>query len=541
MERTVARERAAGACQNRRVLVTVEGGEEADGAGRGGIHELLSVLSPQNRWLLLTRLHTQAAAAETVTLQETLDREDAGRLLDRLTKERVSGGLRERLLDLLEGHPLALTWAGNLIARDDETPERLIEEWEAENLASLSDPTRATHTLEWLFRRSAQGLDETARQILEAAGLLAAAPFPLAAIDAALPERSEKERRRALRSLVQSSLLRLVKEANHWQFTHVLGYRVARRETGSDRDVRLRLGQWLHAHFQATLAVDALREAPLSLTRALEHLAALLRADDDQTLWTPLVNSTLYEFRDRLTDLGRLALVKIALSAVEGWLERFPQEKALEPYWVRERSVLLTFQGDVLQEQGDLRGALEAFRKYLQVSERLAGSDPLDAERQRDLSIAHNKVGHVLREQGDLPGALEAFQKSLQVRQRLAGSDPSHAGWQRDLSVSHNKVGEVLRVQGDLRGAIEAFRESLKVSERLADSDPSHAGWQRDVSFNQTCIAQILDRQGDHAEALRHALASLAIDERLAALDATNVTWQRDVAISRALVKRLRG
>jgi hypothetical protein len=129
---------------------------EADGAGRGGIHELLSVLSPQNRWLLLTRLHTQADAAESVTLKETLDREDAGRLLDTLTKERVSGGLRERLLDLLEGHPLALTWAGNLIARDDETPERLIEEWEAENLASLSDPTRATHTLEWLFRRSAR-------------------------------------------------------------------------------------------------------------------------------------------------------------------------------------------------------------------------------------------------------------------------------------------------------------------------------------------------------------------------------------------------
>jgi hypothetical protein len=33
MDRTVARERAAGACQNRRVLVIVEGGEEADGGG----------------------------------------------------------------------------------------------------------------------------------------------------------------------------------------------------------------------------------------------------------------------------------------------------------------------------------------------------------------------------------------------------------------------------------------------------------------------------------------------------------------------------
>ncbi|TNJ34041.1 tetratricopeptide repeat protein, partial [Chlorobaculum thiosulfatiphilum] len=78
--------------------------------------------------------------------------------------------------------------------------------------------------------------------------------------------------------------------------------------------------------------------------------------------------------------------------------------------------------------------------------------------------------GDVLRDQGDLDGALNAFRESLAVSQRLAASDPSHAGWQRDLSVSQEKIGNVLRDQGDLDGALNAFRESLAVSQRLAAS-----------------------------------------------------------------------
>ena len=49
------------------------------------------------------------------------------------------------------------------------------------------------------------------------------------------------------------------------------------------------------------------------------------------------------------------------------------------------------------------------------------------------------KIGDVLRDQGDLAGALEAYRESLAVRRRLAAADPSNAGWQRDLTVSHDK------------------------------------------------------------------------------------------------------
>jgi tetratricopeptide (TPR) repeat protein len=497
MERSPARERAMAACHTRRILIVIEGGEEADGQnGRARISEIRNVISPQNRWLLLTRLDTQAAAAETVMVKDALNAEDAKQLFDSLTHGQLTAAVHDRVLELLEGHPLALSWAGNMLARDDDDPEQLTGDWAAERLPTLSDPRQAEHTLEWLFNRSVRGLDNTSRQALEAAALLARAPFPVGAIEAALADTHPGGAgavRQAIKSLVQRGLLRRAEEADHWQFTHVLGYRFARREIGSDRGIRVRLGAWLYAHLAATLATDFVGTGPAMTIRALEHLGALLRTDDDQSLWYPLANSAFYDFANRLWDVGRLGQVKLALGAIAEWLEGFPRDKAQEADWLRERSVLIERQGNVLRNQGDLAGALAAFRE------------------------------------------------SLQVRRRLAEADPSNAGWQRDLSVSHNNVGNVLRDQGDLAGALAAFRESLQVSRRLAEADPSNAGWQRDLSFSLTQMAEFHRRNGERTEALGLAEESLRIDERLAALDPSNATWQKDVAVSRALAIRLRG
>ncbi len=593
-ENEPARQRATAACRGRRLLVIVEGGEEADGEdGRPSIADLFDdVLSPENCRLVLTRFSRQAGAGEALELKEALQPADAADLFDEVSKRRVPSSVRDRVLSLLEGHPLALTWAGALLGLEEDDPNRLLRDWQADPLLKLSDPKRADHTLKWLFNRSARGLDNAARKALEAAGLLARAPFPLGAIAAALAD-SETQgstvARAALKPLVQRGLLRRSHVADEWQFTHVLGYAFARKETGSDPAIRERLGGWLHGHLTAALAPTHAGDEVISTSRALEHVAALLRTDDDQRLWTPLANYTLYDAGDRLVDIGQLILVKLAQDAVEGWFARFSEPKAKEPDWERERSVLFDRQGGVLRAQGDLSGALSAFQASLAVIQRLAASDPSDAGWQSDLSVIHDHLGDVLSAQGDLAGALSAFQASLAVIQRLAASDPSDAGWQRDLSVIqerlgdvlraqadlsgalsafqaslavrqrlaasnpsnagrqrdlsviHDNLGDVLRAQGDLSGALSAFQASLAVRQRLAASDPSNALWQRDLSLGLMRIAQVHEQHGNRAEALSLAQKGLRIAERLVALDPTNATWRRDVVVSRNLVAHLQG
>ena len=59
-------------------------------------------------------------------------------------------------------------------------------------------------------------------------------------------------------------------------------------------------------------------------------------------------------------------------------------------------------------------------------------------------------IGDVQVKQGDLAGALKSYNDSLAINDRLAKSDPGNAEWQRDLSVSYERVGNVLLDQRDL-------------------------------------------------------------------------------------------
>lgn len=261
-------------------------------------------------------------------------------------------------------------------------------------------------------------------QALAAAALLGGAPIPPEAIDAALRDShgvEERAGRRALSSLAQRSLLRRTAQGQ-WQFTHVLGYRFARRETGSDAAVRMRLAEWLYEQLANALTVGAGNGGLLSIAHALEHLGALLRADDDQSLWEPLASAALYRFADPLHDLGRLGQMKITLGAVAEWLDRLPRSRGSEPRWLRERSVLINRRGDVLWEQGDLAGALAVYQDSLQLSRRLAGADPSNAGWQRDLSYSLTVMAQLCEQQGDRTEALRFAQEKPEDRRASSGT-----------------------------------------------------------------------------------------------------------------------
>ena len=167
--------------------------------------------------------------------------------------------------------------------------------------------------------------------------------------------------------------------------------------------------------------------------------------------------------------------------------------------------------GDVLRGQGDAPAALAEYRKGMAIAERLAASDPGQAEWQRDLSISHNKIGDVLRGQGEAPAALAEYRKGMAIRERLAASDPGQAEWQRDLYVSHVKIGDVLRGQGDAPAALAEYRKGMAIAERLAASDPGQAEWQRDLIVSLYRLAET-----DPPAARAHLARALAIARGLA-------------------------
>ena len=58
-----------------------------------------------------------------------------------------------------------------------------------------------------------------------------------------------------------------------------------------------------------------------------------------------------------------------------------------------------------------------------------------------------------MAKQGDLAGALRRYTACLSIRERLAASDPANAEWQRDLWVSYWRLADLCERQ---RKAAEA-------------------------------------------------------------------------------------
>jgi hypothetical protein len=85
------------------------------------------------------------------------------------------------------------------------------------------------------------------------------------------------------------------------------------------------------------------------------------------------------------------------------------------------------------------------FDPLRQSLERLARQDPGDDLWPWYLSVSHERIGNVLSAQGNLAGALEAYRACLAIRERQAQQQYSgYAVWQRDLSVSQGKIGGLL-------------------------------------------------------------------------------------------------
>ncbi|MCW5664583.1 MAG: tetratricopeptide repeat protein [Piscinibacter sp.] len=537
-----ARVRAAQAAKDRRVLIVVEGAEQADGQdGRVALPDLQQPLGSACRWLVLTRLLRQTELNRRVWLTDRLADDEAGELLDQLTGSPLPDDLRGPVLRLLQGHPLALTWAGKLLARGDEDPRWLLREWQAGQLPSLADPAEARHTLAWLFDRSVSRLDDGARDVLSVAGCLAPIPVALAAFEAALG-RDERMLRDGLRALVQHGLMRLAADpalASHWEFGHALAYGHARQRHPAPPQVPVALAQWLQQSLNVALGVAGELPSAAGASACLEHAAALLKGAEVGTLWHSLLSSLLYGVCDRLMALGWSAQVAAGLAAVAAGLDTLKTVRGEDATLEREIAVVRNREADLHLLQGDLAGAEQAYRAALAVAERLAKADPSNAEWQRDLSISQDHIGRVLSAQGDLAGAEQAYRAALALCERLAKADPSNAEWQRDLSISQDNIGRVLSAQGDLAGAEQAYRAALALRERLAKADPSNAQWQRDLSISQNNIGGVLSAQGDLAGAEQAYRAALAVAERLAKADPSNAEWQRDLSISQDHIGRV--
>ena len=105
--------------------------------------------------------------------------------------------------------------------------------------------------------------------------------------------------------------------------------------------------------------------------------------------------------------------------------------------------------------------------------------------------MSFDRVGDVLVAQGNLPEALKSYRDSLAIADRLAKSDPGNADWQRDLSVSYSRLAIVLQRMGASADALNALRQGQAIIVRMTQISPDNAVWKNDLAWFNGQIAQV--------------------------------------------------
>jgi Tetratricopeptide repeat len=59
-------------------------------------------------------------------------------------------------------------------------------------------------------------------------------------------------------------------------------------------------------------------------------------------------------------------------------------------------------------------------------------------------------LGDIHQKRGNVAAALKSYQASHALTERLAETNPDNAQWQRDLAISCGRIGDAQKVQGNL-------------------------------------------------------------------------------------------
>jgi tetratricopeptide (TPR) repeat protein len=220
--------------------------------------------------------------------------------------------------------------------------------------------------------------------------------------------------------------------------------------------------------------------------------------------------------------------------SVMDWIEPLYIAEPNNPSLLLLRYESLWRMGDAIAEK-DLRPLTqeEALKYYSQaekLAHRLAEMEPEDADQQRRLVFALQKIGDVQQMLENWTKAQAEYGEALQIMQALVARAPENRNAQRDLANLLSRMGQALVEEGQLDAAMQRFRVALKIRADLAAKEPKDDVLQSNLATGHREIAALLIRQDKLDDALAEYRRAIKIRETLLVKDPTNANWQTSLA-----------
>lgn len=190
-------------------------------------------------------------------------------------------------------------------------------------------------------------------------------------------------------------------------------------------------------------------------------------------------------------------------------------------------------------KQEEFTKALEERRAAHGILEDLAKEKPDDRRVRRELALSCKYFGGLLENGGDLNGALRLYEQALGIDEERLRADANNALARLDLSFSLGSVSVCLAAMGDLPRAI-AFRErATSLREAIAVADPANQWANIGLARSLARLADLQARGGDVARARATRLRSLEILRSWRDKDPRNEELEKEIAEGDAELARL--
>jgi tetratricopeptide (TPR) repeat protein len=111
-----------------------------------------------------------------------------------------------------------------------------------------------------------------------------------------------------------------------------------------------------------------------------------------------------------------------------------------------------------------------------------------------DRMVAENTLGEIAEIEGKLSAAAAHYQAGLRAAQAVLAADPDNNNRQREVSVSHERLGDVAVAQGDYAEALRCYQTSLPIAAMLAETRADHPGFANDLAITKRRIEALRAR-----------------------------------------------
>lgn len=193
---------------------------------------------------------------------------------------------------------------------------------------------------------------------------------------------------------------------------------------------------------------------------------------------------------------------------------------------------------DMLAMTGKLTEAVQHYRRSNEIYQSLFATDSQDAAVGVQLARGYLKLGDTLGSPifpnlGDKDGALDNFRKSLEVAGSLLTAVPSSTGARKFLYLGHERVGDIQWHRGDFAAALAGYQQSASITRTLLTTDPDNFVYRRHLAvLAQKSSAILLDHMRNVAAAQQEADKSMKIARELSEADPKDVELRGVLAYS---------